>query len=418
MESLVLFCKRTTVHVSDDTGRIAMLEKRTFGNEGDDHGTAEELTRYIYSNHLQSASLELDETGEVISYEEYHPYGTTSYQAMNASIHAVAKRYRYTGKEGDEESGLYYHGARYYASWLCRWVSPDPINSEWYNLTRGEPDRNLKRTHTELSASPYEYCYDNPVRFTDPNGEQVPYEGINTPIVVDKLRVNRRVIIEDVFFDHTKLHPLKIEEIIKRDEWNAREPIIELGRNYESIEIPLKDYYNTIVIHHSGNSVDYPTVQSVQNEHMDGALNAADIGYHFAIDRYGKIYEGRPIDIVGSHVKSANTGKIGIVLLADLDTEDKGILFDFSDGYVTKEMRESLYRLSIYLIKEYEIEYLGSHKEIINERNCAGNLGQTEVECLRKDTETQKPESIELQKTKPQNKNKNGMQFGPGTIKY
>ena len=36
------------------------------------------------------------------------------------------KRYRYTGKERDEESGLYYHGARYYAPWLGRWVSCDP----------------------------------------------------------------------------------------------------------------------------------------------------------------------------------------------------------------------------------------------------------------------------------------------------
>ena len=97
-----------------------MLEIRTEGTSSDDHDTAEELTRYIYSNHLQIASLELDETGDVISYEEYHPYGTTSYQAMNANIHAVAKRYRYTGKERDEESGLYYHGARYYRYVWCR----------------------------------------------------------------------------------------------------------------------------------------------------------------------------------------------------------------------------------------------------------------------------------------------------------
>jgi RHS repeat-associated protein len=38
----------------------------------------------------------------------------------------TAKRYRYTGKERDEESGFYYHGARYYAPWLARWTSADP----------------------------------------------------------------------------------------------------------------------------------------------------------------------------------------------------------------------------------------------------------------------------------------------------
>ncbi len=110
------------------------------------------MERYIYSNHLQSAALELDETGAIISYEEYHPYGTTSYQAMNANIHAVAKRYRYTGKERDEESGLYYHGARYYIPWLCRWNAVDPLESEYAGM------------------SSYNYGFNNPVIFNDPSG--------------------------------------------------------------------------------------------------------------------------------------------------------------------------------------------------------------------------------------------------------
>lgn len=172
--------ERTTLHVSDDTGSIAMLEARTYGTLAADNGTDALLTRYIYSNHLQSASLELNQAGDIISYEEYHPYGTTSYQANNALIKSCAKRYRYTGKERDEESGLYYHGARYYAPWLGRWVSTDPINSEWYNLQHGNADRNLKRDFTELTASPYEYCYDNPVLYNDPSGEQPPY---NRPLI-------------------------------------------------------------------------------------------------------------------------------------------------------------------------------------------------------------------------------------------
>src|SRR5690606_33567284 len=130
-----LIIERQTVHVSDDTGRIAMLEKRTYGSAGDDNDTEESLERYIYSNHLQSASLELDEEGEIISYEEYHPYGTTSYQAMNASINAVAKRYRYTGKERDEESGFYYHGARYYVPWLGRWTAIDPMEAKYAGMS-------------------------------------------------------------------------------------------------------------------------------------------------------------------------------------------------------------------------------------------------------------------------------------------
>ena len=103
---------RSTVHIADDTGRIAMLEVRNTSYNTD--GNEAVLTRYVYGNHLQSATLELDNSGAVISYEEYHPYGTTAYQAQNKTISALVKRYRFTGKERDEGTGLYYHGARYY----------------------------------------------------------------------------------------------------------------------------------------------------------------------------------------------------------------------------------------------------------------------------------------------------------------
>ncbi len=101
---------------------------------------------------MQSASLELDESAEIISYEEYHPYGTSSYQAKSNTINAVAKRYRYTGKERDEESGLYYHGARYYVPWLCRWCAVEPLESKYGG------------------KSPYQYCDNNPVINIDPDG--------------------------------------------------------------------------------------------------------------------------------------------------------------------------------------------------------------------------------------------------------
>lgn len=82
--------------------------------------------RYHYSNHLGSACLELDQAAAIISYEEYHPYGTAAYRAINRDIRAASKRYRYTGKERDEETGLHYFGSRYLACWLGRWVSADP----------------------------------------------------------------------------------------------------------------------------------------------------------------------------------------------------------------------------------------------------------------------------------------------------
>jgi RHS repeat-associated protein len=84
------------------------------------------LFRYQYGNHLGSACLELDDKAEIISYEEYHPYGTSAYRAMKNGIEAPPKRYRYTGMERDEESGLGYHSGRYCAYWLGQWLSTDP----------------------------------------------------------------------------------------------------------------------------------------------------------------------------------------------------------------------------------------------------------------------------------------------------
>jgi len=91
--------------------------------------------------------------GNIISYEEYHPFGTTAYQATNGSVTAAAKRYRYTGMERDEETGLEYHKARYYISWLGRWMNCDPI---------GIGD----------GVNVYAYCRNNPVGNVDTGGTQ------------------------------------------------------------------------------------------------------------------------------------------------------------------------------------------------------------------------------------------------------
>ncbi|MDX1909651.1 MAG: SpvB/TcaC N-terminal domain-containing protein [Bacteroidia bacterium] len=117
-----------THHLFADEQRVLIVED-VVRTDNNDLRTGV-LYRYQYSNHLGSAALELNADAYIISYEEYHPYGTTAYQAQNAAIRAAAKRYRYTGMERDEESGLAYHTARYYLPWLGRWGSADPIGVE------------------------------------------------------------------------------------------------------------------------------------------------------------------------------------------------------------------------------------------------------------------------------------------------
>ena len=147
IESLHLFEGEQRVLLVDDVVKT----DRTHA-DGTKFKTAP-ILRYQYSNHLGSACLELDDQAEIISYEEYHPYGTSAYRAMKSGIEAPPKRYRYTGMERDEESGLSYHRARYYAPWLGRWASCDPAGT---------------LDGTNLLA----YASNSPLRFTDPTGNQ------------------------------------------------------------------------------------------------------------------------------------------------------------------------------------------------------------------------------------------------------
>jgi RHS repeat-associated protein len=147
----MVILERETLHLMDDKQRIALVETRTLDTAGNDPAPPQ-LIRYQFGNHLGSASLELDDEAQFISYEEYTPYGSTSYQAVRSQIE-TPKRYRYTGQERDQESGLYYHTARYYASWLGRWTSCDPAG-----LIDG--------------MNVYLYTTANPLRLNDRTGRQ------------------------------------------------------------------------------------------------------------------------------------------------------------------------------------------------------------------------------------------------------
>lgn len=148
----VLQEERQSLHVMDGESRLALVETKTV-NAGTPVATPTPRLRYQLGNHLGTSALELDQDGALISYEEYHPHGATAWHAPELGVEVSAKRYRYTGKEKDEETGLYYHGARYYACWLGRWTSADPAG-----MVDG-PNR-------------YVYVSGRPTRMADPSGLQ------------------------------------------------------------------------------------------------------------------------------------------------------------------------------------------------------------------------------------------------------
>jgi RHS repeat-associated protein len=143
--------ERQTVSIADEHGRIAQVDTKTVDPAASDPAPLNlPVARFQYSNHLGSGALETDENANPISYEEYHPYGTSAYRSSAPTADVSLKRYRFLGKERDETQ-LYHLGARYYAPWLGRWTSPDPIG---------------------LAGGVNQYCYgnNNPSVFTDSSG--------------------------------------------------------------------------------------------------------------------------------------------------------------------------------------------------------------------------------------------------------
>jgi insecticidal toxin complex protein TccC len=117
--------------------------------------------RYYLNDHLGSCSLELDDDGEVISQERYHPYGTTAWFAGRGEVEASYRTLRYSGKERDA-TGLYYYGFRYYMAGWQRWLNPDPggsiDGSNFFSMVSNNP-LNLKDSMGLAGDDPAEAEY-------------------------------------------------------------------------------------------------------------------------------------------------------------------------------------------------------------------------------------------------------------------
>ena len=106
--------------ISIEAGRSSVRSLHWPGGAHDDQ------LRYNLSDHLGSSTLELDHEAGVLTQEHYYPFGGTACWAGKSALVAQHKTIRYSEKERDA-TGLYYYGYRYYAPWLQRWISPDPL---------------------------------------------------------------------------------------------------------------------------------------------------------------------------------------------------------------------------------------------------------------------------------------------------
>jgi RHS repeat-associated protein len=125
-------------------------------------GNISEAFRYFYHpDHLGSTSYITDASGEVYQHLEYFAFGETFVEEHSNTWRTP---YTFSAKEVDEETGLTYFGARYYDPKTSVWQSMDPKAEKYPGL------------------SPYNFVINNPLRYTDPNGDTVKIEVTKTAV--------------------------------------------------------------------------------------------------------------------------------------------------------------------------------------------------------------------------------------------
>ena len=141
------FCCNDGSLEAAQTRALARAAKNNF-QEGD---TYEKMQFYYHPDHLGSSSYITNLDGEVVQHIEYVPFGEVFIEERNNIWNTP---YLFNAKEFDEETGLYYYGARYYDPRVSLWISTDPKQESYF------------------AFSSYVYCGNNPLIYIDPNGKE------------------------------------------------------------------------------------------------------------------------------------------------------------------------------------------------------------------------------------------------------
>ena len=139
---------------------------------------------FYHSDHLGSASLISDYNGDEYQRIEYTPYGET-WVEKTQNTGSEFLPYKFTAKELDEETGLYYYGARYLDPKYSMWISTDPALGEY--IPKAPIDEEAKKYNQNLpgmggvfnhiNGNLYHYAGNNPVKYTDPDGKELYING-------------------------------------------------------------------------------------------------------------------------------------------------------------------------------------------------------------------------------------------------
>ena len=167
------------VHKHIFVGNSRLVTAMTHTDNNGDNAEQREKRYYYHSDHLGSAQFVTDWRGKQYEHIEYTPYGELWIEEVAAGLDKLP--FRFTGKEMDEETGLYYYGARYLDPKYSRWLSGDPALGDY--IPKAPIDDEAKKHNENLAGMGgvyntvnlhlYHYAGNNPVKYEDPDGKVV-----------------------------------------------------------------------------------------------------------------------------------------------------------------------------------------------------------------------------------------------------
>ena len=152
------------VHKHIFVGNSRLVTAMTHTDNNGDNAEQREKRYYYHSDHLGSAQFVTDWSGRQYEHIEYTPYGELWIEEVAAGLDKLP--FRFTGKEMDEETGLYYYGARYLDPKYSRWISTDPALSEYM----AGSSVGAGGIYNTVNFNVYHYGNNNPIKYTDPTG--------------------------------------------------------------------------------------------------------------------------------------------------------------------------------------------------------------------------------------------------------
>ena len=158
------------VHKHIFVGNSRLVTAMTHTDNNGDNAEQREKRYYYHSDHLGSAQFVTDWKGRQYEHIEYTPYGELWIEEVAAGLDKLP--FRFTGKEMDEETGLYYYGARYLDPKYSRWLSGDPALGEYIPSAGADTSKlaGMGGVYNTVNLHLYHYSGNNPVKYTDPDG--------------------------------------------------------------------------------------------------------------------------------------------------------------------------------------------------------------------------------------------------------